>query len=176
MDTGSSSGGVHDDIGEGFPAGGAKPHCEAGGGGGGGGYKMIHQNNYHHYEVGDTVQLRCLGGNLGWEGDDGRYEEVEEAASATSITISGARAEDTGLFTCGRAELGEEVDSVYLWVENPRQLFRNSSPMLFTNVEVKHPKFVKAISVFCISKAGTDMAVGCRASSPRVTVRVERNG
>ena len=44
MDTGSSSGGVHDDIGEGFPAGGAKPHCEAGGGGGGGGYKMIRQN------------------------------------------------------------------------------------------------------------------------------------
>ena len=134
------------------------------------------ENNYHHYEVGDTVQLRCLGGNLGWEGDDGRYEEVAEAASATSITITRARAEDTGLFTCGRAELGEEVDSVYLWVENPRQLFRDSSPMLFTNVEVKHPKFVKAISVFCKSKAGTDMAVGCRASSPRVTVRVERNG
>ena len=44
MDTGSSSGDVHDDIGEGFPAGGAKPHCEAGGGGGGGGYKMIRQN------------------------------------------------------------------------------------------------------------------------------------
>ena len=90
-------------------------------------------------DVGDKVELRCLGGKLGWEGDgdDGRYEEVEEAGSATSITIASAQAEDTGLFTCGRAELGEEVESVYLWVEDPSKLFRVQSPMLVVNVEVK---------------------------------------
>ena len=39
-------------------------------------------------EVGDRVQLRCLGGSLGWEGDDeGRYEEMEEAGLPTSITL-----------------------------------------------------------------------------------------
>ena len=91
-------------------------------------------------KVGDKVELRCLGGKLGWEGgddDDGRYEEVEEVGSATRVTIASARAEDTGLFTCGRAELGEEVDSVYLWVEDPSKLFRIQSPMLVVNVEVE---------------------------------------
>ena len=43
-------------------------------------------------DVGDRVLLRCLGGSLGWEGgEDGRYEEVEEAGSATSITIPAAK-------------------------------------------------------------------------------------
>ena len=85
-----------------------------------------------------TVQrLRCLGGSLGWEGDEGRYSESEEEGSVTSIKIKSAEAGDTGLFTCGSAELGEKVESVYLFVEDPRHLFRDTSPLLVFNVEVQ---------------------------------------
>ena len=88
--------------------------------------------------VGDEVHLRCLGGSLGWEGDEGRYSESEEEGSVvTSIKIKSAKAGDTGLFTCGSAELGEKVESVYLFVEDPRHLFRDTSPLLVFNVEVQ---------------------------------------
>lgn len=108
-------------------------------------------------EVGDKVQLRCLGGSLGWEGaDDGRYEEVKEAGSATSVTIAAAKAEDTGLFTCGKAELGEEVDSIYLWVEDPSKLFRDPSPMLVVNVEVKLKLAKKDKTFLFLETAGRD--------------------
>ena len=86
--------------------------------------------------VGDEVHLRCLGGSLGWEGDEGRYSESEEEGSVvTSVKIKSAKAGDTGLFTCGSAELGEKVESVYLFVEDPRHLFRDTSPLLVFNVE-----------------------------------------
>ena len=108
-------------------------------------------------EVGDKVQLRCLGGRLGWEGaDDGRYEEVEEAGSAMSVTIDAAKAEDTGLFTCGQAELGEEVDSLYLWVEDPTKLFRDPSPMLVVNVEVNFKLAKKDKSFLSLETLGRD--------------------
>ena len=108
-------------------------------------------------EVGERVQLRCLGGRLGWEGaEEGRYEEVEEAGSATSVTIAAAKAEDTGLFTCGQAELGEEVDSLYLWVEDPTKLFRDPSPMLLVNVEVNFELAKKDKSFLSLETLGRD--------------------
>ena len=111
-------------------------------------------------EVGERVQLRCLGGRLGWEGaEEGRYEEVEEAGSAMSVTIDAAKAEDTGLFTCGQAELGEEVDSlykIYIWVEDPTKLFRDPSPMLVVNVEVNFKLAKKDKSFLSLETLGRD--------------------
>ena len=41
---------------------------------------------------------------------------------------------DTGRLTCGQ---GDDQEELYLWVEDPKHLFRQSAPMLIVSLRVR---------------------------------------